>query len=359
MNFFKKNVINFEDKYFGVDLGDLFVKVLQLESDGAHDRIRSYAVAPIPAGSMEEGRIVDKQKVAAALRSAVAGVGPKKINTKKAFCSLPESKVFLRVISIPNMEQSEIGEAIKWEIEASIPLSVDQVYYDWQLIGNFAGKQNILTVAISKEIIDDLLEVFELAGIEVHGLEAESIATARSLINGSTEEGRVSLIVDLGSRRTNFVVAEDNLPFFSSSIPFSSNGVTDAIAKTLGINNEEAEKIKISQGVGCCHDDDSVFNSIRSYLEGLSVEIEKTIDFYQNINTVSKDVDRIIICGGASLKGLVPYLAKRLGHGICIGDPWVNLDFGSRLPIINKERSLQFATAIGLAMRKKDYENRH
>jgi len=359
MNFLKKNIISFEEKYFGIDLGDLFVKVLQLESDGSGDRVRSYAIAPIPAGSIEDGRIVDKQKVAEAIKSALTSAGPKKIKTRKAFCSLPESKVFLRVISIPKMESTEIGEAIKWEIEASIPLSVDQVYYDWQLIGEAAGKQNILTVAISKEIADDLLEVFELAGVDVYGLEAESVAITRSLISSSLEKSEVALIVDLGSKRTNFIVAEDNLPFFTSSVSFSSNGVTDAIAKTLGVSAEEAEQIKIQEGVGSCHNDDSIFNSMKSYLEGLATEIEKTIDFYQNINTVSGDVDKIVICGGANLKGLVPYLAKRLGQRICIGDPWVNLDFGTRLPAISKEKSLQFTTAIGLAMRKKDYENRH
>jgi Tfp pilus assembly PilM family ATPase len=111
--------------------------------------------------------------------------------------------------------------------------------------------------------------------------------------------------------------------------------------------------------VGCFNGDGSVFNSMKAYLEGLSIEIERTIDFYQNISNESGKVEKIIICGGANLKGLVPYLAKRLKNKIYIGDPWINLDFGECLPIINKEKSLQFTNAIGLAMRKKDYENRN
>ncbi len=359
MNFLKKNIINFEDAYFGIDLGDLFVKVVELESKGLGDSVRSYSIAAIPDGCIEDGRIIDKQKVIQAIKAAVTSAGPKKINTKKVICSLPESKVFLRVLSIPHMEQSEISEAIKWEIEASIPLSVDQVYYDWQLIGESLGNQNILTVAVSREIVDDILEILEVAGLEAYGLETESVVTARSLISDTDSDANISLIVDLGSKRTNFIVSEGNIPFFTSSIPFSSNGVTDAIAKTLGIGSEEAEKIKISQGVGSCNSDDSVFNSMQSYLEGLSVEIEKTIDFYQNINSKSGKVEKIIICGGANLKGLVPYLTKRLQSKICIGDPWVNLNFNNRLPIVSKEKSLQFTAAIGLAMRKKDYENRN
>jgi type IV pilus assembly protein PilM len=358
MNFLQKNIINFEDAYFGIDLGDLFVKVLQLERKGATDFVRAYAILPITEGCIEDGRIIDKQKMANVIKATIAKAGPKKISTKKAICSLPESKVFLRVLSIPRMEEAEIGEAIKWEIEASIPLSVDQVYYDWQLIGEVEGKQNILTVAVSREIVDDILEVLELAGLEVYGLEAESVATTRSLVDNVATPGEVSLLVDLGAKRTNFIVAEGNVPFFTSSIPFSSNGVTDAIAKTLGVSSSEAETLKISEGVGCYQDDGSILNSIKAYLEGLSAEIEKTIDFYQNINSQTGKVEKIIVCGGANLKGLVPYLAKRLRHKIYVGDPWINLNFGERLPIINKEKSLQFTNAIGLAMRKKDYENR-
>jgi type IV pilus assembly protein PilM len=359
MNFLKKNIINFEEAFFGLDLGDLFVKVIQLEKNGSNDFVRSYSIAPISDGCIEDGRIIDKQKIIQAIKTAIAIARPKKIKTKKVICSLPESKVFLRVLSVPKMEKAEIGEAIKWEIEASIPLSVDQVYYDWQLISESSDKQNVLTVAISREIVDDLLEVLEGAGLEVHALESESIATSRSIIHSSENSKEVSLIVDLGSKRTNFIVAEGNIPFFTSSIPFSSNGVTDAIAKTLGIGNEEAEKMKISEGVGCFNGDGSVFNSMKAYLEGLSIEIERTIDFYQNISNESGKVEKIIICGGANLKGLVPYLAKRLKNKIYIGDPWINLDFGECLPIINKEKSLQFTNAIGLAMRKKDYENRN
>lgn len=342
-------------------MSDLWVRVLQLENDGTRDAVRAFSAAPIPVGCIEDGRIIDKQKVAEAIKKAVAQAGPKKINTKKVVCSLPESKVFLRVISVPKMEKEEIGEAIKWEIEASIPLSVDQVYYDWQLIGESSGKLNILTIAVSREIIDGILEVFELAGAEVYVLESESVAMVRSLICETCDKKKeISLIVDLGSKRTNFIVAEDNVPFFTSSISFSSNGVTDTIAKTMGINNEDAEKIKTSEGINYCSEEMCIFNSVKSYLEGLAIEIEKTIDFYQNTNVESGKVEKIVICGGgANLKGLIPYLTKRMDCRIFMGDPWMNLDFGDKLPVINKEISLQFASAVGLAMRKENYENRN
>lgn len=360
MSFLRKKIINFEEKYLGIDLSDLSIKIVQLEKNNANDSVRAYSFLPVPAGCIEDGKIIDKQKIAETIRLAIKKAAPKEIDTKKAICSLPESKVFLRVLFIPKMEKEEIGEAIKWEIEASIPLSVDQVYYDWQIIGEVENKQSILTVAISREIVDDLLDVLKLAKLEAYGLETESIAVAKSLIPENSSKKETSLIIDLGAKRTNFIVAEGNIPFFTSSAPFSSIGVTESISKAFGINSEEAEKMKVAQGIICSRGKSFVFESIKAYLEGLSAEIEKSIDFYQNISGEASKVEKIILCGnGANLKGLVPYLAKRLGRKVFIGDAWINLDFGNNLPIINKEKSLQFSTAIGLAIQKKEYENKN
>lgn len=354
MGFLSKKIINFQEKYFGIDLSDLSVKIVQLENNGSMDSVRAYSFLPIPAGCIGDGKIVDKQKIAEIIGLAIKKAAPKKINTKKAICSLPESKVFLRVLSIPKMEKAEIGEAIKWEIEASIPLSVDQVYYDWQIVGEVENKQRILTVAISRETVDDILEVLKMAKLESYGLETESIAAAKSLIPENSSGDETSLIIDLGAKRTNFIVVEGNVPFFTSSVSFSSIGVTESIAKAFGVSSEEAEKMKITQGIICSREKSFALESIKAYLESLSAEIEKSIDFYQSISGETSNVKKIILCGnGANLKGLVPYLAKRLKRRVFIGDAWVNFNFGNNLPIINKEKSLQFSIAIGLAMQKK------
>lgn len=355
MSFFNKEIFSFKEKYFGIDLSDLSIKVIEFEKDGNFDRIRSYFSLDIPQGIIEDGNINDKQKVVEAIKSAVKEAGPKKISTKNAICSLPESKVFLRKISIPKMNNEEIGEAIKWEIEASIPLAVDQVYYDWQLIDEENGKDNILTVAVSRGIIDDIVEVLEGAGLKVLSLEVESVATARSLISTKAEKKEVSLIVDFGAKKTSFIITEGCVPYFTSSIPFSSEGITDIISKELGIPFVDAERQKINYGVGYSQENMPIFNAVKPYLENLSVEIERSIDFYRSIDKDAFEIKKVILCGGGSnLKGLTAYLVKRLRQEVFLGDPWINLDFGNDLPIISKEISSQFSTAVGLAMKRNN-----
>jgi len=363
MSFLNKNIISFEPKIFGLDLSDRSIKVMQLERDGSTEKIRGYYSIDMPEGNIEDGKITNKDSVSVFIREAIKKSGPKKINTKKVICSIPESKAFLRIITIPKMEEQEIGEAIKWEMEANIPLPIDQVYFDWQCLDRGEkNKQEILTVAVSKEIVDDTVDVLEKAGLELYGLEIESVATARSLVaeqDKSEGEGKdsASLIVDLGSQRTSFIMVVKGIPCFTSSIPFSSESINDAISKGLKLNKKEAEEAKVDHGIENSNSDNPIFTSVKYLLENLVNEIKGTLDFYEEISKEKARIEKIILCGGgANLKGFIPYLTKRLGREVELGNPWANLKLGNNLPIINKKDSVRYATVVGLALRGLYYD---
>lgn len=361
MGFLTKKVFNFTKPPFGLDLSDLSVKIVQLEREGKNDRILSFGSAPVPPGSVIDGEIVKKEQIVLAIREAVKRAGPKKVKTKKVICSLPETKAFLRLVSVPKMKEEEVREAIKWEMEANIPLPIDQVHYDWQLldkkINKDPGKTDMLVVAVAKKVVDQFIGVLELAGLQAEGLEIESIAQARSFLT-ERDEDKTTLIMDLGDRRTSFSISVGTVPCFTCSIPISAQSITDAISKGLSIPFEEAEKIKINSGIGSAVKNDPVFKSVRPVLESLASELEKSIDFYLTGLRYSDSVDRIIICGGgANTKGVVPFLSQRLGKEIEPGNPWANIQVGKKLPIIEKEKSVQYSTAIGLALKGLYYED--
>jgi type IV pilus assembly protein PilM len=359
MNFFRKKIISFDPQFIGLDVSNLSVKAFQIERDNVRDKIRSFSSVKIKNGTLENGKIIDKDEVVRAVKEVIEKAGPQKFNTKKVVCSLSESKVFLRIINIPKMEETEAQEAVKWEMEANIPLSIDSVYFDWQFIsGGAKNMQRVLTVAISREIVDDLVEVLEKAGLEPYIFEVDSIASVRSLLS-EAEENVLNLIVDMGATKTSFIVVENGIPCFTSSIPFSSENINDVVAKRLGLSDiKEAEKMKVKFGLEDCAENNPIQEFIRPVLENFIVELEKTSDFYISSLPEVREIDNIILCGGgASLKGLVPYLVKRLRKNVEIGDPWVNLNLGNNLPPITREEAIKFSTAIGLALRGLDYED--
>ena len=354
MSVWNKKIFSLSYGAFGLDLSDLSVKVVQMKEGGEKKEVTSFNSVDISQGNIIDGEIINQDNVVRAIKKAVKESGPRKIKTKKVICSLPETKAFLRIINLPKMKDDEVEEAIKWEIEANIPMSVDQVYYDWQILDKSLTREpeklNVLVVAFSKKVISQFLETLELSGLEVVGMEIESIAQARSLLKEDDE--RTSLVVDLGDRRTSLLAIIGNIPCFTSSIPISGSGMTDSIAKMLGVSFDEAEKTKLAYGIGSVSQQDVIFKSVKPILDGLAFEIEKTIDFYLSNLNYSASVDRVIICGGgANMQGMVPYLSKKINREVEIGDPWTNFPTTEKIPIIEKNKSIQYSTAIGLALK--------
>ncbi|QQS21348.1 MAG: type IV pilus assembly protein PilM [Candidatus Moraniibacteriota bacterium] len=347
---------------FGLDLSDLSLKMVFLEEESGRDTIVSYGSVNLPLETVSDGKILKQEAVVSGVHTLLATAGPKSVRSRQVFCSLPETKAFLRILSLPTMSPEEMGEAIKWEIEANIPLSLDQVYYDYHPLGRNitreSGKVSVLVVAVSRSVVDQFVATLEAAGLEVVGFETESIAQARILLP-EEESDATTLIIDLGDRRTSFLIALGNIPVFTSSIPLSSQMITDAISKGMRIPFEEAERLKISEGIGSPVKGDPLFRMVEPVLESLSVEMERSVEFYLNTLRYSAAVDRVILCGGGSnMRGLLPYLARKLGKPVEFGNPWVNLRMGNSLPLINKKQSVQYSTALGLALRgMSNYEN--
>lgn len=361
MSFLNKKIFNDRSNVFGLDLSDLSIKIVNLKDGGDSEFVASFASVPLPLGAVNDGEILQKDLVVSAIKKAIAVAGPEKLKTKKVICSLPETKAFLRIVSIPQMDRNELNEAVKWEMEANIPLPLEQVYYDWQIIPDSllsqASKINIIVVAIARIVVDQAIEVLEEAGLDPVGLEIESIAQARSLIDEKKESDTV-FVIDIGDRRTSFSMAKGGVPCFTSSIPLCGQSFTDVISKGMGIPFEQAEKIKIANGIGDSTKGDSLFKLTQPVLENFVQEIERSIDFFVTGLKYSDSVDKVIICGGGgNMKGIIPYLSKKIGREIELGNPWVNMRLGKELPKIERSQSLQYSTAIGLALKGLHYED--
>ncbi|MDD5084068.1 MAG: type IV pilus assembly protein PilM [Candidatus Moranbacteria bacterium] len=350
-----QKIFSINPRPFGLDLSDLSLKSVFLEESGDIDTISSFGSVPLPSGAVSDGEIIKSGAVIEAIQTLIEKSGPKQIPTKQVVCSLPEVKAFLRIINLPIMDEAEAKEAVKWEIEANIPLTLDQVYYDSQILSRNLSKENnkmsALVVVVAKTVVDQFVGTLEAAGLEVVGLETESIAQARSLLS-EDENDQTTLIIDIGDRSTSFLVSIGNTPCFTSSIPLSSQMVTDAISKSMRVSFEEAEALKITYGIGSSLKKDPLFNAVAPVIESLIVEIQRSIDFYLTGLRYSSAIDTVVLCGGGSnMVGLLPYLSQRLNMPVQFGNPWVNLRLGKHLPPIEKKKSVQYSTAIGLALR--------
>ncbi|MDD5489897.1 MAG: type IV pilus assembly protein PilM [Candidatus Moranbacteria bacterium] len=352
MSLLLHNLLGMKPKGFGLETEDRSLKAFMFDEAGRKCRILSCGMKNLKRGIIQDGQVIDVEALAAEIKELLKSTKPHPIKTKSVVFSVPENKAFIRTISIPKMGKDEAGEAIKWETEANIPIAVDRVYLDWQVVEERGESNEILVTAVPKEIIDKYSEAMNLAGLDILAVEVDIIATIRSLTGDDHLSEKPVVIVDLGESVTSLAISKNQVPYFTSSLPVGGITFTDALQKGLGVSYEKAEELKLKYGLGKMKEDDILYKIYNPIIENLVAEIEKSIRFYEDSINVKEKVEKLILSGGGSLlHDIVGYLTLRMKKEVIVGDAVRGLDLPKNFSEEIKKSLTPFATAIGLAER--------
>lgn len=367
-------ILNLKPKTFGLDISDLSLKIVKLKKRGEFCNLASFGEERIKPGIIKEGEIKDEDKLAEIIKTGLRKVKGEKLKTKYVIASLPEEKSFLQVIQMPKMSKEDLKSAVIYEAENYIPLPIQEVYLDSEIISpvdNHSDKFNVLLVALPKKIINSYLSSLKKAGLQPKALEIESLSVARALIKDRATTSPV-LLIDLGETRTNFAVFAGHTLRFTSSISVSAGNFTEIISKNLGLSLTEAERLKMKYGLEkriafkikdketeIRKEEGEIFEALIPVLVDLIQQIKRYLEYYQthvgyDLPSESKGVTKILLCGGgANLRGLSELLALELKIPVEIANPWVNILSQDQkdMPELSAEKSLSYTTALGLALR--------
>lgn len=360
--------LNLNPDIFGIDINDLSLRLVKLRKKVAGFSLVSFNEVKIPPGVVLDGVIQDQEALAKIINSACLNVRGKKLDTKYVIVSLPEEKSFSQVIQMPVMTKKELVSAVPYEIENYIPLAIDKVYLDFQVIDNHkkdTGHLDLLVNVMPKNIVDSYVTVFRKAGLIPCILEVESQAIVRSLTK-SKESTSSTLFIDFGETKSSFIISSGDSIHFTSSMPISSQQLTKAIADYFEIDFDEAEKLKIQYGLAQAMEEEyDVKKAMDPVLHNLILQIKKYMSFYQGHVSheyfpSNGNIEKIILCGGgANLKGLIEFIFEELKIPVEIGNPFLNIAVSKKVGRndITPQKMLSFTTALGLALRGADTEN--
>jgi type IV pilus assembly protein PilM len=349
---------------FGLDISDSSIKVAQIGLHKGQLQSAVFADVPLLEKTIVNHLITDESKLASCISKALKTA--KNINTKFVICSVPEAKSFVRIINIQKIPASEIEGAIPFELEQDIPIPMDQVYFDWQILHELPDRLELLVTCTSKDYVDSLVSALHSIKLTPVAMEIGSQATARAL-TGAAQAAKSVLIVDIGAVATSFIIVDQGVPLYTSSIPIAGNSFTDSIARNLSVPQAEAEKIKLSSGVSTqMEHEDTIRQAVLPVLDNIIDEIKNVIRFFEEHSPNHRLIDTILLCGGSSrVPGVMEYISTRINLGsgklqieVAAGNPWSNVLPASNqgtMPL-NAAEALSFSTAIGLALRGFDYE---
>ncbi|MDD4982750.1 MAG: type IV pilus assembly protein PilM [Candidatus Portnoybacteria bacterium] len=347
---------------FGIDLSDLSIKIIDLKKKGGNFELASFGRQEIPAGLIENGEIKKEEELIALIKKSVKEVKGRGLKSDYCIVSLPETESFVRLVHLPLMKKEEMAEAIKWEIEANIPLSLPEIYYDWRVIETAAGARqdylDILIGVLPQRTVDPYLSVLKKAGLKPFVFEIESLAIARALVPGGCCD-KPLLIIDVGAKRTSLAIFSGQTVYFTASLPISNSSIVETMSEKLNIDQEKAKQIKIEQGLDYKNPGSLTLRALAPLMDETTKKIKDYIDYYQEHlpaapNAQSNKISSALLCGGgANFAGLPEFLTEKLGFPVFPGNPWSNVFKGAPKNIsgLSSGEALSFATAIGLAIR--------
>jgi len=126
-------IVNKSPYPVGLDISDLSLKLVQLNKIGDKIKIQAVGRTELEPGLIKNGVIRNKVKVIKAINKLLANPNIGKISSNEVVACLPEEKTFIKLIEIKK-SLNDINEKIETEIEKHIPLPIDKIYYDWQII---------------------------------------------------------------------------------------------------------------------------------------------------------------------------------------------------------------------------------
>lgn len=348
---------------FGLDIGDLSLKFVQFKKVGRDFILSSFLKEEIPDGLIHRGEVQDEERLIRVIQQSLTKIKGEPLLSNQAVCNLPEEKVFLRIIQMPQMKMQELNEAVKWEAEAHIPLGLSEAYLSWQVIKpifNHLDHIDVLVAAAPRRLIESYLSFLKKSGLQPAAFEPESAAVVRSLVRPN--DLKPTVIVDLGATGSNFVIFSASTIRFTSRVSaISGQSFNRAISERLNISQSKANQLKIRVGLDRTKENGEVYQALLPVVNDLVRQIKDYIDFYHNhathIHGPDGAVGKVALCGGDSLLiNLIPYLKEQLKLPVEMANPFINIPNCSGINLTERE-SLSSGIAIGLALRDFNYND--
>jgi type IV pilus assembly protein PilM len=346
------------DKILALDIGASTVKVGEFQASKTHGlRLTNFNYADLGIDpEHEENR---KALIVSTIRNVLR---EKNIRTRRVVFSVSGQSVFTRFVKLPPVDESKVVQIIQYEAQQNVPFPIDEVIWDYQLVGNTQqGELEVVLLAIKSDIIEELNEGVESAELRTETVDVAPMALYNSVRYNEGDTEGCTMVVDIGARTTNLLFMEQNR-VFSRSIPIAGNAITQSVAAEFNIPFLEADQLKRAKGfvaLGGAYAEPGdeqqarVSKIVRNVMTRLHAEVARSINFYRSQQGGSTP-SRMLLSGGTSI---LPYTDRFFQEKIQIPieyfNPFRNVDID---PSISREELAHcahfFGEVVGLGLRR-------
>lgn len=334
--------------FLGIDFGTSYIKAVELTIKDGVPVLINYGSAEMGFTEGENAHLADRAPERLVHQYLCALLDKFRPKASSASFSLPGFSGLITLIELPDMDEKDMEQAVRFEAQKYIPAALSDVAFSWEVAGRLKrdGKlivEVLLVAALKKEVVKyEQYIVGTQIGVDM--LELEVFPLVRAVVGDRSD---TVLIVDIGSRATNLVLVENGTVHMNRNLSAGGNEITSTLSKALNISWNRAEELK--------RESKDYLNNHRSELTFPTLdlivgEMSRIFELYKK-NRTDRSIAEIILSGGtAAMSGLPEYLSSRLDTAVSVADPWQNIFVEEVVRDSAVRISPSFAIAIGLAL---------
>src|SRR5687767_11115642 len=335
--------------FLAVDFGAATIKIADFEINEAGGLLmRDWGTKSLGQEGVQEA--TRESAMLRALREALSEFG---FRAKAVNVCAPGFHTFSKFVKLPPVDTSKVTQIIQYEAQQNVPFPLDEVVWDYQILGATAtGELEVLLVAIKSDIVEGLFRVADTAGLRLQLVDVSPAALCNAFrYNYSDLEG-CTMLLDIGAKTSNLLFF-DKGSVYSRGINIGANSITQDFAKEAKLSFAEAEAIKIEQGFvslgGAYEEPDSphqaaISKIARQVMTRLHIQVNQTVQFYRGQQGGSAP-ERLFLSGGAAI---MPYTAQffseKLNVPVDYFNPFRNVQID---PSLNLEELAKVAHSLG------------
>ena len=343
--------------FLAVDFGAGSLKLAEFEvNESGGLRLKQFGLRPLGPDGM-----LDSKREAAVKKALEELIAEKGIKAKMVNVCARGFDVFSKFVKLPAVETGKISQIIQYEAQQNVPFPLQEVVWDYQILGTSAsGELEVLLVAIKSDIVEKLFKLVDEEGLRLNVADVSPAALCNAFRYNYGDVEECSMLLDIGAKTSSVLFFEKG-KVFSRSINLGANAITQDFINESKKGWAQAEEFKIKEGFvslgGAYAEPESeqqaaLSKIARQFMTRLHIQVNQTMQFYKGQQGGAMP-QRLYLSGGASIMTYTAqFFAEKLGIEVNYFNPFRNVEIDPSLSLEDLARvAHSMGEVVGLGLR--------
>jgi general secretion pathway protein L len=207
-------------KLIGIDIRSKCLRVAVLST-----RYRRVAVDALMEVDLDEQTTITQ-----ALRAAQDGLG---LRGEAVACGFNGDVCFIHRLELPAAASKRLQQIVPFELEAQVPVDIDELVYDYRELGSSVHGLSVLTAAARTQDVQDRIALIQGAiGNEPERVSLGGLPLANLVpVAPSLAVSGVVAVFDVGDRRSELLILRAGRPVFARALSIGIEGLPDSASE--------------------------------------------------------------------------------------------------------------------------------